>query len=146
VLIRIAPDSDAVQHVQLASVEGASTRGRVLTTTARSLGLLLGEGRDRQAPAVLGDVRSEFDLIIIDAPAVGPQSDAAAMAAHADFTILVVADGTANAGIVRSAKAALSGFGNTKLGLVVNRMGPWMANPADLTARDRRPERSSSLA
>jgi uncharacterized protein involved in exopolysaccharide biosynthesis/Mrp family chromosome partitioning ATPase len=146
VLIRIAPDSDAVQHVQLASAEGASTRGRVLTTTARSLRLLLGEGRDRQAPAVPGDVRSEFDLIVIDAPAVGRQSDAAAMAAQADFTILVVADGTAKAGIVRSAKAALSGFGNTRLGLVVNRMGPRMANPADLTDRDRRPERSSSLA
>jgi hypothetical protein len=68
------------------------------------------------------------------------------MAAQADFTILVVADGTAKAGIVRSAKAALSGFGNTRLGLVINRMGPRMANPADLTARDRRPERSSSLA
>src|ERR1700730_16194021 len=146
VLIRIAPDSDAVQHVQLASVEGASTRGRVLTTTARSLGLLLGEGRDRQAPAVPGDVRSEFDLIVIDAPAVGPQSDAAAMAAHADFTILVVADGAANAGIVRSAHAALAGFGNTRLGLVVNRMGPRTANPSDLIARDRRPQRSSLLA
>jgi uncharacterized protein involved in exopolysaccharide biosynthesis/Mrp family chromosome partitioning ATPase len=146
VLIRIAPDSAAARQGQLPSGESASDRGRVLTTTARSLGLLLGDGRSPQAPAAPGDVRSEFDLIVIDAPALAPQSDAAAMAAHADFTILVVADGAANAGIIRSAKAALSRFGNTELGLVINRMYPRMASPADLTARDKRPERSSSLA
>jgi Mrp family chromosome partitioning ATPase len=146
VLIRIAPDSTTARQGQLPSEESASNRGRVLTTTARSLSLLLGDSRPRQAPAVPGDVRSEFDLIVIDAPALGPQGDATAVAAHADFTVLVVADGAANAGIVRSAKAALSRIGNTKLGLVINKMGPRMANPADLTARDRRAEISSSLA
>jgi Mrp family chromosome partitioning ATPase len=146
VLIRVTPDSAAAQPIQSPSEANGSNRGRVLTTTARSLGLLLGDGRPRQASPVPGDVRSEFDLIVIDAPALGPQSDAATIVAHADFTILVVADGAANAGIVRGAKAALSGFGNTKLGLVINKMGPRMANPADLTARDRRPEKSAGLA
>jgi polysaccharide biosynthesis transport protein len=146
VLIRVTQDSAAAQPVQLPTEASAPNRGRVLTTTARSLGLLLGDSRARQAPAVPGDVRSEFDLIVIDAPALGPQSDAAAIAAHADFTILVVADGAANAGIVRSAKAALSRFGNTRLGLVINKMGPRMANPADLTGRDRRPEKSAGIA
>jgi uncharacterized protein involved in exopolysaccharide biosynthesis/Mrp family chromosome partitioning ATPase len=146
VLIRITPDSAALQPVQSPPEANAPNRGRVLTTTARSLGLLLGDSRAPQAPAIPGDVRSEFDLIVIDAPALGPQSDAAAMAAHADFTILVVADGAANAGIVRSAKAALSRFGNTRLGLVINKMGPRMANPADLTGRNRRPEKSAGIA
>jgi Mrp family chromosome partitioning ATPase len=91
-------------------------------------------------------VRSEFDLIVIDAPALGPQNDAAAIAAHADFTILVVADGAANAGIVRSAKAALSRFGNGKLGLVINRIEPRMASPAQLIGGDGVSARSSSLA
>jgi uncharacterized protein involved in exopolysaccharide biosynthesis/Mrp family chromosome partitioning ATPase len=146
VLIRIAPDSTAAHQGQMPPDGGVSNRGRILTTTARSLGLLLGDGRDQPSPAAPGDVRSEFDLIVIDAPALGPQGDAAAIAAHADFTILVVADGAANAGIIRSAKAALSGFGNTRLALVVNKTGPRMANPADLTARGKRAERSSSLA
>ena len=146
VLIRVTPDSAAVQPDQLPSEASAANRGRVLTTTARSLSLLLGDSQAPQAPAGPGDVRSEFDLIVIDAPALGPQSDAAAIAAHADFTILVVADGAANAGIVRSAKAALSRFGNTRLGLVINKMGPRMANPVDLTGRDRRPEKSAGFA
>jgi uncharacterized protein involved in exopolysaccharide biosynthesis/Mrp family chromosome partitioning ATPase len=146
VLIRVVPDSAALQPVQSPSEASETNRGRVLTTTARSLGLLLGDSRAPQAPVVPGDVRSEFDLIVIDAPALGPQGDAAAMAAHADFTILVVADGAANAGIVRSAKAALSRFGNTRLGLVINKMGPRMANPADLTGRNRRPEKSAGIA
>jgi hypothetical protein len=146
VLIRIAPDSAAARQGLLPSEESTSDRGRVLTTTARSLGLLLADGRSAQAPAVPGDVRSEFDLIVIDAPALAPQSDAAAIAAYADFAIIVVADGAANAGIIRDAKAALSKFGNTRLGLVINEIAPRVANPANPAAKDRRPEKSSSLA
>ena len=100
----------------------------------------------QQGPAIPADARSEFDLIVIDAPALGPQSDTTAIAAYADFTILVVADGAANAGIVGSAKAAFSRFGNTKLGLVINKMAPRMASPADLSARDRGVVRSSAVA
>ena len=143
VLIRIVPDSTAAQQEQLLSEESASDRGRFLTTTAHSLSLLLG---DRQAPAVPGDVRSEFDLIVIDAPVLGPQNEAAAIAAYADFVILVVADGAANAEIVRSAKAALSRFDNNRLGLVINKMGLRMAIPAHPTGRDGHSEKSASLA
>jgi len=146
VLIRIAPVSTVVEQGQLPSRESTSDRGRVLTTTARSLGLLLGDSVPQQGSAIPADARSEFDLIVIDAPALGPQSDATAIAAYADFTILVVADGAANAGIVGSAKAAFSRFGNTKLGLVINKMAPRMASPADLTARDRGVVRSSAVA
>jgi uncharacterized protein involved in exopolysaccharide biosynthesis/Mrp family chromosome partitioning ATPase len=146
VLIRIAPDSTAAQQKQLPSEESASDLGRFLTTTARSLSLLLGDSRDRQAPAVPGDVRSEFDLIVIDGPVLGPQDDVAAIAAYADYAILVVADGAANAEIVRSAKAALSRFDNTRLGLVINKMGPRRANPAHPTGGEGHSERSASLA
>jgi uncharacterized protein involved in exopolysaccharide biosynthesis/Mrp family chromosome partitioning ATPase len=146
VLIRIAPDSTAARQVQLPSEERASHRGRFLTTTARSISLLLGDSRDRQAPAVLGDVRSEFDLIIIDAPVLGSQNDTAAITAYADYAIIVVADGAANAGIDRSAKAVLSGFDTTRLGLVINQIGRRTANPAQLAGRDKHSERSSSLA
>src|ERR1700736_3319567 len=106
VLIRIAPDSTA-QQKQLPFEDSASDRGRFLATTARSLSLLLGDSGDRQAPAVPGEVRSEFDLIIIDAPVLGPQDDTAAIAAYADYALLVVADGAANAETARRAKAAL---------------------------------------
>ena len=123
VLIQILPEP--ITAVE----ESASNRGRVLTTS-RSLNLLLGGGRDAQTTAVSGDVRSEFDLIVIDAPALGQQQDVAAISAHADFTILVVGDGAANLASIRSAKAGLSRFGNARMGLVINKMNPSVANPA----------------
>jgi hypothetical protein len=123
VLIQILPEPIAAVE------ESASNRGRVLTTS-RSLNLLLGGGRDAQTTAVSGDVRSEFDLIVIDAPALGQQQDVAAISAHADFTILVVGDGAANLASIRSAKAGLSRFGNARMGLVINKMNPSVANPA----------------
>lgn len=85
-------------------------------------------------------------MIVIDAPALGKQVDAAAIAAHADFTVLVIADGAASAGIVRNAKVALSRLGNTRLGLVINKMDPGMANPAAPIGRDWHSEKSASLA
>jgi polysaccharide biosynthesis transport protein len=124
VLIQILPEPVAAVE------ESAANRGRVLKTTARSLNQLLGGSRDAQTPAVSGDVRSEFDLIVIDAPALGQQQDVAAISAHADFTILVVGDGAANLASIRGAKAGLSRFGNARMGIVINKMNPSVTNPA----------------
>jgi hypothetical protein len=45
----------------------------------------------------------------------------AALLAHADFTILVARDGAANPGAIDRARAALSGFGNSLIGIVINK-------------------------
>jgi Mrp family chromosome partitioning ATPase len=146
VLIQIAPEPTAAPQRPLPAVESAANRGRVLRTTARSLGLLLGDGGELQTTVDSGDVRSEFDLIVIDAPALGQQADLAAIAAHADFTILVAMDNAAWAGIVRRAKAALGKLDDKQLGIVINRADPRSANPANHTGRDRYSDRTVSLA
>jgi uncharacterized protein involved in exopolysaccharide biosynthesis/Mrp family chromosome partitioning ATPase len=142
VLIQILPEPMALQPID----DSPSNHGRVLKASVRSLNLLLGDGRGDQVTAVPGDVRAEFDLIIVDAPALGQQRDAAAISAHADFTVVVVADGAANLASLRAAKAALSGFGNGQIGAVINKMNPWAADAAGPDDRDRRPEKRSRLA
>ncbi len=138
VLIQILPEPITLQPID----DNPSDRGRVLKASVRSLKLLLDDGRDDRIPA--GDVRSEFDLIVIDAPALGQQRDVAAISAHADFTVVVVADGAANLASLRGAKAALSRFGNGQIGAVINKMNP--AAAAAGPDQDRRPEKRASLA
>jgi Mrp family chromosome partitioning ATPase len=126
VLIQILPEPMAAKQTPAPPEDS----GRVLRTAARSLNLLLGSDRDARIPAGSGDVRSEFDLIVIDAPTLGQQHDAAAISAYADFTILVVAEAAANSAIVRSAKTALSRFGNARIGAVINKMKSRATTPA----------------
>jgi uncharacterized protein involved in exopolysaccharide biosynthesis/Mrp family chromosome partitioning ATPase len=126
VLIQVVPEPTAAEQTPAPPED----TGRVLKTAARSLNLLLGSGRDAPTPAGSGDVRSEFDLIVIDAPTLGQQDDVAAISAHADFTVLVVAEATANSAIVRNAKTALSRFGNARIGVVINKRKSRATNPA----------------
>ena len=90
-------------------------------------------------------MRSEFNLIIVDGPALGQQG-AAAIAAHADFVVLVVADDGAMTEIVSTAKAALSASRKARLGVVINKMEPRPVNPADRIDRVLPPQRSASFA
>jgi Mrp family chromosome partitioning ATPase len=145
VLIEIAPGSAAAGQKQSPFGHETSDRARVLTTTAGSLSQLLLENRDAHAPSPAEDVRSEFDLVVIDAPALQPATDVAAISAHADFTIFVVADGAADAGLTQGAQAALSKSG-TRLGVVINKMPSPPANPADQTDFGWHSVKSSPLA
>jgi uncharacterized protein involved in exopolysaccharide biosynthesis/Mrp family chromosome partitioning ATPase len=141
VLIQIAAEPSTAQQRQLPHQDSA----RALNTTAASLTQLLGDNRNLQTPAMAGDVRSEFDLIVIDAPALQPQTDVAAMAARADFAIVVVTEAAANAGLLRSAEAALSGSG-ARLGIVINKVNALPASPAAQINPGREAVRKSSLA
>ena len=101
--------------------QSTTNRARALRTNVRSVNVLLDTSQNVTVAAFPGDVRSEFDLIVIDAPALTDQSDVAAMLAHADFTILVARDGATNAGAINKAMAALSTFGNSLIGIVINK-------------------------
>lgn len=144
VLLQVAPEQPAGQHSP--SQQNESDHGRVLKTTAHSIKELLSESGGQQTPPQPGDVLSEFDLIVIDAPVRQGQDDISAIAARADFTIIVVPDGAANVEIVRRAKAALSGSGKTRLGVIVNKTDARPANSDDRIVRDWNSERSASLA
>jgi uncharacterized protein involved in exopolysaccharide biosynthesis len=145
VLIRVAPEETAAPQGSLPD-EDSTNNGEVVTTTARSLKLLLSETPNPKSPANPADVRSDFNLIVIDGPALGLQDDVAAIAAHAEFTILVVADDGAMVQTVREAKAALSGLGKTRIGILINKVKPSRQNSADQPGQDRLPEKSASLA
>jgi uncharacterized protein involved in exopolysaccharide biosynthesis len=76
----------------------------------------------RTPPLPADDIRSEFDLILVDASSLDKQPDAAALAAYADLVILVARDGTAKPAAIRKATAALSKFGAVPMALIVNRV------------------------
>jgi hypothetical protein len=121
VLIEILPEQVLLRARQGRIDEGVTDRARALRTDARSVNLLLETSQTVAVAAFPGDVRTEFDLIVIDAPALTEQSDVAALLAHADFTILVARDGATNPGAIDRARAALSGFGNSLIGIVINK-------------------------
>lgn len=119
VLIEVLPDR-ALSRGRLSTVdEGIADVRRALQTNARSVNVLLDTSKD--IGAFSGDVRTEFGLIVIDAPALTEQSEVAGMLAHADFTILVARDGATNAGAINKAREALSTFGNSLIGIVINK-------------------------
>ena len=121
VLIEILPEQSLLRAMQGRIDEGIADRARPLRTDARAVNLLLETSQTAAVSAFPEDVRTEFDLIVIDAPALTEQSDVAALLAHADFTILVARDGATNPGAIDRAKAALSGFGNSLIGIVINK-------------------------
>jgi Mrp family chromosome partitioning ATPase len=119
VLIEVVPDQ-VLSRARPGSAD-ESAGGRALRTNARSVNVLLDSSKNINVGAFSGDVRTEFNLIVIDAPALTEQAEVAAMLAHADFTILVARDGATNPGAINKAKAALSTFGNSLIGIVINR-------------------------
>jgi Mrp family chromosome partitioning ATPase len=104
----------------------AADAARALKTDIRSVNMLLDPNQNVAVAAFPGDVRSEFNLIVIDAPSLAAQPNAASISANADFTVLVVSDGPASAGAIGKARAALGKFGHSVTGIVVNQM-PRMA-------------------
>lgn len=130
VLIEVLPQQVFSRARPHPSDENTADGARALRTDARSVSLLLDSSQNVAVAAFPGDVRSEFDLIVIDAPSLAEQSDVAAISIHADCTILVAREGVANAPAINQAKAALSRFGNPVTRIVINEINsntdPWM--------------------
>jgi uncharacterized protein involved in exopolysaccharide biosynthesis/Mrp family chromosome partitioning ATPase len=135
VLIEVLPQQLSLGDRRRSTDQVGASDAHALRTDARSVNVLLNTGRNAAVAANPGDVRTEFDLIVIDGPALTEQSEVAILSPHADFTILVVRDGAADSGVVNRAKAVLARFGNTVTGIVVNTIDP---KAASSTARDRR--------
>jgi hypothetical protein len=129
VLIEVLPEQVFLRAGQRPG-DGQATEGtRALRTNVRSVNLLLDSGQNVAVAAFPGDVRSEFDLIVIDAPSLTEQADVAAISALADYTLLVARDGAYTETIDR-AMAALARFGNPLTGVVVTHGDPRMASYA----------------
>jgi uncharacterized protein involved in exopolysaccharide biosynthesis len=95
---------------------------RALKTDLRSLHLLLDRGQNVAVAAFPGDVRTEFNLVVIDAPSLAGQPDVASLSPHVDFTVLVASDSASSAGAINKAKSALEKFSHSVIGLVVNQI------------------------
>ena len=91
-----------------------------LQADAASVLLLLTAGCIDKAASPTTDIRTEFDLIVIDTSSVSESAAIAGLAAQAEFTIIVARDNgtpTAKLGTIRSMLAAA---GAGRVGLVVN--------------------------
>jgi uncharacterized protein involved in exopolysaccharide biosynthesis len=120
-LVQVQPD-DAFAPVTR-SAETSANGVRASKATLQSIDRLLSAGRNAGSRAA-EDVRSEFDLMVVDAPSLAEQPDVASLSAHADLVVLVVRDGAADPAAIRQARASLWKFGNSTIGIVVNQVGP----------------------
>ncbi len=128
VLIQVQSDS-AFGRAPKPPAEMSAPNGlRTSRASLRSVNLLLGAGQNAGPPPA-DDIRSEFDLIVIDAPSLAEQPEVASLSAHADLVILVVQDEATGQTAIRNAKASLSKFGTAAIGIVVNQAGSRAASP-----------------
>lgn len=114
VLIELSADSAPVQ-ADTPARDGV----RSLKSTVRSLAMLLAATPNGDAAAA--DIRNEFGLTVIDAPALATLPDAGSIAAQCDATLMVTVEGGTSAFAIRNAAAALTRAGAGRIGRVVNR-------------------------
>jgi hypothetical protein len=112
VLIEVQPD------IPRAAPASAAQGVSMTTANLQSVDALLAAS-NKTAPLPADDIRSEFDLIIVQAPPLSAQAGAAGLAAHADLVVLVVGE-AADAAALDAATAALSQVPEVPIGLVVN--------------------------
>jgi capsular exopolysaccharide synthesis family protein len=78
--------------------------------------------RSKRMSAVIDQLSSNADFVVIDSPPVQAVTDAAILASVVDGTLLVVDSGRTHRGTIRSAQDALARAGARVLGVVLNRV------------------------
>ena len=119
VLIEVLP-KDTFLRRQNPADKGTTGGSRVLGTDANSVILLLDPGPNVTVSTFPGDVRLEFDLIVIDAPSPAELPDVVAISAHVDHTIIVARAGSADVPAINRAKAAVTRSGESTVVVVDN--------------------------
>ena len=76
--------------------------------------------QSRHMAKLIGDLRSSFDIVIIDAPPLLPVTDGALIASHVDGAVLVVRHGKTTADQVRGAVDRLEGVSAKPAAVVFN--------------------------
>ena len=71
---------------------------------------------------IFGQLREQFDLVLIDSPPVLPVTDAAILSQYADATLLLAAAGQTRRGDLHRAAEKLDQVGATILGIVLNKV------------------------
>jgi uncharacterized protein involved in exopolysaccharide biosynthesis len=120
-LVQVQPEGAFARTTRPA--EASANGVRASKATLQSINRLLSADRNAGLPAP-EDVRSEFDLMVVDAPSLAEQPDVASLSAHADLVVLVVRDGAANPAAIREARASLWKFGGSTIGIIINQVSP----------------------
>jgi non-specific protein-tyrosine kinase len=105
---------DAVQDTEVAGLSVLAS-GPLPPNPAELLG-------SRRMRALLAEMEPHFDMVLVDAPALLPVTDAAVVASMVDGVLLVVDCTRSTREAVRSACRELAGVGARVVGLVVNRV------------------------
>jgi uncharacterized protein involved in exopolysaccharide biosynthesis len=121
VLIQVQADRLPARSAPRPGAEQLPHRLRVSKTSVAGVNRLFG-AVPNEGVSGLDDIRSEFDLIVIDAPPLHEQIDVATIAAHADLAILVVQARGTNVAAINSAKTELSKFGAPAIGAIINQV------------------------
>jgi uncharacterized protein involved in exopolysaccharide biosynthesis len=121
VLIEVQADRIFARSITIPVEQGAPHRLRASKASVAGVNRLFGAGRN-DGISTSDDIRSEFDLIVIDAPPLREQADVATISAHADLAILVVQARGADVAAINGAKTELSKFGTPAIGAVINQI------------------------
>ena len=121
VLIEVQADRIFARSMTIPVEQGAPHRLRASKASVAGVNRLFGAGRN-DGISTSDDIRSEFDLIVIDAPPLREQADVAMISAHADLAILVVRARGTDVAAINNAKTELSKFGTPAIGAVINQI------------------------
>jgi uncharacterized protein involved in exopolysaccharide biosynthesis/Mrp family chromosome partitioning ATPase len=121
VLLQVQADRISARSMTIPVEASASHRLRASKASVAGVNRLFGAGRNDNI-STSDDIRSEFDLIVIDAPPLHEQVDVATIAAHADLAILVVQARGTDVAAINNAKTELSKFGTPAIGAVINQI------------------------
>jgi hypothetical protein len=121
VLIQVQADRLSSRSASRPGAQQVPHRLRASKASVAGVNRLFGAGR-HDSVSTSDDIRSEFDLIVIDAPPLHEQVDVATIAAHADLAILVVRDRGTEVTEINNAKTKLSKFGTPAIGAVINQI------------------------
>lgn len=124
--------ADVLAGEPLASATQASSLVPGLHVVSRGSATPLGTVLNASLPKMINALRSRFDVVIIDGPAVLAQGDSTVLAKYADRTVLVVEAGRSTGPDVRTAIDTVSMGGGRVHGLVLTDIGRPMLREEDL--------------
>ena len=123
VLIEAETDAFDSRGTRISAEARTVSGSRSSHASLRSIRLLLAGGASSSSPPV-EDIRSEFDLIVIDAPPLTVASEVTPLLTLADVVLVVLEHGAADPAAIHDACALLPETGSVPVGLVVNQVSP----------------------
>ncbi len=121
VLIQAAPDTFVSDETRISADARTASGSRTSRASLRSIGLLLVGGAS--SPAI-DDIRSEFDLIVIDAPPLTAASEVTSLLTQADVVVVVLEHGVNDPAAIQHVGALLPETGSAAVGIVINQVSP----------------------